>query len=77
MQTDANQRRKWIQRYSEEEYDEACYTAIFFARFEKVKIQGGMRYEKLSKLVVLEEKKERINAEEYCKDILDGEMFDF
>ena len=30
-----------------------------------------MRYEKLSKLVVLEEKKERINAEEYCKDILD------
>jgi len=38
MQTDANQRRKWIWRYSEEEYDEACYTAIFFARFEKVKI---------------------------------------
>ena len=36
-----------------------------------------MRYEKLSKLVVLEEKKERINAEEYCKDILDRETFDF
>jgi hypothetical protein len=38
-----------------------------------------MRYGKLSKLVVLEEKEGggKMNAEEYCDVILDGEMFDF
>ena len=38
-----------------------------------------MRYGKLSKLVVLEEKEggRKMNVAEYCDAILDGEMFDF
>ena len=47
--------------------------------FEKVKVWVAVRYGKLSKLVVLEEKKGggKMNAEEYCNAILDGEIFDF
>ena len=38
-----------------------------------------MRYEKLSKLVMLPEKEGegKLNAEEYCDQILDKELFDF
>ena len=38
-----------------------------------------MRYDKLSKLVILEELEEKgkLNAEEYCSQILDNELFDF
>ena len=79
MQTDANQGQKWVWRYPEEEYDEDCCRATVIPGFEKVKVWGAMRYGKLSKLVVLEEKEGggKMNAEEYCDKILDGEMFDF
>ena len=38
-----------------------------------------MRYDKLSKLVIFDEIKGegKLNAEQYCSQILDGELFDF
>jgi hypothetical protein len=79
MQTDANQERKWIWRYPEEEYMEDCYRATVIAGFDKVKVWGAMRYGQLSKLVVLEERKGggKMNTEEYIEIIMNGEMFDF
>ena len=79
MQTDANQGRKWVWRYPEEEYIEDCCRATVISGFEKVKVWAAMRYGKLSKLVVLAEKEGggKMNAEEYCDAIMDGEMFDF
>ena len=79
MQTDENQGRKWVWRYPEEEYIEDCCRATVISGFEKVKLWAAMRYGKLSKLVVLEEKEGggKMNAAEYCDVILDGEMFDF
>ena len=35
-----------------------------------------MRHHKLSKLVILEEEG-KLNAEDYCSQILDNELFDF
>lgn len=79
MQTDANGKKVMVWRYPEEEYLEDCCGATVIPGFEKVKVWGGMRYGKLSALVVLPEKKGegKLNALEYTKVILDGEMFDF
>src|SRR5271169_905610 len=75
IRTDANQGKKWVWRYPEEEYNEDCCRATVISRFEKVKVWAAVRYGKLSKLVMLEEKKGggKMNAEEYCNAILDGE----
>ena len=79
MQTgqDVGQHRVW--RFPEEEYKEDCCAATHISGFKKIKVWGGMRYGKLSALVVLEENKENenFNAEEYCSQILDNELFNF
>ena len=79
MQTDANQGQKWVWRYPEEEYLEDCCRATVIPGFRKVKVWGAMRYGRLSKLIVIPENKGdgKMNAEEYCDIIMDGEMFDF
>jgi hypothetical protein len=38
MQTDANQRQRWVWRYPEEEYYEDCCRATVISGFEKVKV---------------------------------------
>ena len=75
IQTGANY---YVWRYPEEEYLEDCCGATVIPRFEKVKVQGAMRYGKLSKLNILPESKGqgKINAKEYCDVIMDGEFFD-
>ena len=47
--------------------------------FKKIKVWDTMHYEKLSELVVLFEKEGegKLNAEEYCKQIFDKDLFDF
>ena len=79
MQTGANQGRIWVWRKPEEEYFEDCCAATHISGFRKVKVWGAMRYGELSKLVVLpgREGDEKLNAEEYCAEILDKELFDF
>jgi hypothetical protein len=79
MQTGANQTRTWVWRYPEEEYLEDCCGATVIPGFQKVKVWGAMRYGKLSELVILPEKEGegKLNAQEYCEIIMDGEMFDF
>ena len=79
MQTDANQGQKWVWRYPEEEYIEDCCRATVIPGFRKVKIWAAMRFNQLSELVIIPEKEGdgKMNAEEYCDIIMDGEMFDF
>lgn len=80
IQTSGNRKEgRYVWRYPEEEYLEDCCAATVIPGFERVKVWGGMRYNKLSKLIVLPEKKEggKLNAEEYCEVILDGELFEF
>jgi hypothetical protein len=79
MQTGANQGRIYVWRYPEEEYLEDCCGATVIPGFEKVKVWGGMRYGELSELVVMPEKEGggKLNAEEYCEVIMDGELLDF
>ena len=79
MQTGANSKKVYVWRYSWEKYWEDCCGAIVIAGFEKIKIWGGMRYDALSEMVVLPEKNGggKLNAEEYCAVILDGELLDF
>ena len=57
MQTDANQGQRWVWRYPEEEYHEDCCRATLISGFEKVKVWAAMRCGKLSKLVVVPERK--------------------
>jgi transposase len=79
MQTDANIGRIWVWRYPEEEFLEDCMRGTVISGFQKIKIWGGIRYGKLSKLVVLPEGggDGKMNAQEYCDIIMDGEMYDF
>ena len=79
MQTGSNGKRVYVWRYPEEEYDEDCTGATVIQGFEKVKVWGCMRFGKLSKLIFLPEHKGqgKLNAEEYCEVILNGEMYDF
>ena len=72
MQTGANIGQVWVWRYLEEEYKEDCCSVTHINGFKKIKVWGAMRYGKLSELVVLPEKEEgKLNAEEYCDQILD------
>jgi transposase len=57
MQTGPNGKRVYVWRYPEEEYDEDCTGAIMIQRFEKVKVWGYMRFDKLSQLIFLPEYK--------------------
>jgi len=79
MQTGANVGQVWVWRYPEEEYTEDCCGVIHISGFKKIKVWGAMRYGRLSELVVLSEKvgEGKLNAEEYCDQILDKELFDF
>lgn len=56
MQTRANvdQVRMW--RYPEEEYIEDYYGVTHISGSKKIKVWSAMRYDKLSKLIVLPEK---------------------
>lgn len=56
MQTDANVGRTLVWRYPEEEYHPDCIRGTIISGFRKFKVWGGMRYNKLSRLIVLEEK---------------------
>src|ERR1700737_4356195 len=78
MQTGANG-RAWVWRYPEEEYNEDCCAATHQSGFRKIKVWGAIRWGKIGKLVVIEEKagEGKMNANNYCKQILDGELFDF
>jgi hypothetical protein len=78
MQTDANVGLWWVWRYPEEEYNPDCCSATHQSGFKKIKAWGAMRYNELSKLVLIEEKEGvKLNAVEYCTQIMDGELFDF
>jgi len=79
MQTGSNSTKVYVWRYPEEEYLEDCCGATVIPGFEKVKVWGAMRYGRLSELVVLPEKngQGKLNALEYTKIIMDGEMLDF
>jgi len=79
MQTGANVGHIWVWRYPEEEYEEDCCAATHISGFEKFKVWGAMRYDKLSKLVVFDkiEGEGKLNAKDYCSQVLDTELFDF
>jgi Transposase/DDE superfamily endonuclease len=79
MQTGGNVGQVWVWRYPEEEYMEDCCGVTHISGFKKIKVWGAMRYDKLSKLIVLPEKQGdgKLKAEEYCEEILDKELFDF
>lgn len=66
-------------RYPEEEYYEDCIAATHISGFEKVKIWGAMCYGNLSEGIIMKEKAGagKLNAVEYCAEILDRELFDF
>ena len=66
-------------RYPKEEYKEDCCAATHISGFKKIKVWGAMRYDKLSKLVMLDEVEAggKLDAEGYCSQILDKELFDF
>lgn len=66
-------------RYPEEEYHPDCLRQTVISGFVKVKIWGAMRYDKLSKLVIIPEEKGegKMTAQKYTDLILDGEFFDF
>src|SRR5437762_12648192 len=68
----------WVWRYPEEEYKEDCCSATHISGFKKIKAWGAMRYNKLRKLVVLDEieGEGKLRAEDYSQ-ILDKELFDF
>jgi hypothetical protein len=52
---------------------------IYKSGFKKIKVWGAIRYDKLSKLVVLIEKKGegKMKAKDYMDQIMDGELLDF
>ena len=79
VQTDNIQSQSWVWRHPEEEYLEDCCRATVISGFRKVKVWAAMRYGRLSRLVVMPEIKGdgKMDAEEYLKVIMDGEMFDF
>ena len=79
LQTGENVGQYWMWRSPDEEYKEDCCSVTYISGFQKIKIWGAMRYDKLSKLVILEEIAEegKFNAEDYCSQILDNELFDF
>jgi len=79
MQTGTNEGPIWVWRYPEEEYLQDCIAATHISGFEKVKIWGAMRYGKLSKGIIMKEKEGpgKLNAKEYCAEIMDGELFEF
>ena len=79
MQTAANQGIVWVWRYPEEEYDEDCCGPTQISGFRKVRVWGAIRYNKLSKLVIFPEKEGegKLDAKEYCDEIIDKELFNF
>ena len=80
IQTDSNQRWKFVWRFSGEEYLRDCIRGTVISGFHSIKVWGAMRYRKLSKLVVFPEREEgegKLTALEYQDIIMDGEMFDF
>jgi hypothetical protein len=79
LQTGANLKKVYVWKYTEEEYLENCCGATVIPGFEKIKVWGAMRYEKLSKLIIMPEKNGsgKLTAIEYTEVILNGEMFDF
>jgi len=63
-----------------EEYYPDCIEPTFISGFKRIKIWGAIRYEKKSKLVIINKdlkKDYKFNAEAYLKEILDAEFFDF
>ena len=59
---------------------EDCVAPTHIPGFKRVKIWGGIRYGKLSKLVIINEdieKGQKMDAEFYLKEIIDKEFFDF
>jgi len=79
MQTGANAGKDWIWRYPEEEWEEDCLQATHISGFKKVKIWGAMRWGKLSIGIIFKEKEGdgKLNSQEYCEEIMDGELFNF
>jgi len=79
MQTGANGEKVFVWRYPEEQYNEDCYGATVIPGFEKVKVCAYMHHGKLSKLVILPERKGhgKLDVAEYCDVILNGEMYEF
>ena len=56
MQTGANDGKIYVWRSPDEEYHQDCVAPTFVSGFKRVKIWGAIRYGKLSKLVIFEEK---------------------
>ena len=79
LQTGANQGNIWVWRYPEEEYDEDCCAATHKSGFKKIKVWGVIRYDVLSKLVLLSEKKGegKFTSQNYVDEVMDKELFDF
>ena len=79
IQTSDNSGKVYVWRFPEEEYLEDCCCATVQQGFEKVKIWAAIRYGAKSKMVILPENKEgeKMSAERYLEQVLDGELFDF
>jgi hypothetical protein len=80
MQTGSNDGKVYVWRSPDEEYLEDCVVPMHIPGFKRVKIWGGIRYGKLSKLVIINEdieKGRKMDAEFYLKEIMDKELFDF
>ena|SRR5579859_3526128 len=78
LQTGSNQGNVYVWRYPEKEYEEDCCAATHKSGFKKIKVWGSMRYESLSNLVILSERKGdgKLKSDKYIKEIMDDEMFD-
>ena len=81
LQTGANEGIVWVWRAPEEEYSEDCCGVTHKSGFKKIKVWGAIRYNALSKLVILKERGEReegrFSGKDYMEQVMDEELFDF
>lgn len=80
IQISSNDGKVWVQRMKREEYYINHIESIFIFGFRRIKIQGAIRYEKKSKLVIINEDLEKdykFNIKAYLNEILYKKFFDF
>ena len=82
LQTGENEGTVWVWRSPEEEYLEDCCSVTHKSGFKRIQIWGAMRYDALSKLVILKVRQEkegmgRFSGKDYVEQVMDKELFDF
>ena len=79
FQTGANDKKIYMWRAPDEEYHKDTVGTTHISGFRKIKFWSAIRCRKKSKGVIINEKEGegKINLEDYIKEIMDEELFDF